>query len=92
MADASEVTNVEMTRFTDRINLSRERHVRVKYEAKVSCRGADRDGGVTKSESREIGEFETLLLGTNEHEFSFRRIQKEFVMIHPGCYVIKSRG
>jgi hypothetical protein len=44
MTDASDVTNVEMTGFTDCIYLFSEGHVRVKDEAEISRREADRDG------------------------------------------------
>ena len=43
MAITTDVSDVKMTRFGYRVDLIRERHVRVKDEAKVVSRGTDWD-------------------------------------------------
>ena len=43
MTNSTDVSDVKMTRFGNRVNLFRERHVRVKYEAKIASRGTDWD-------------------------------------------------
>ena len=41
MTNSTGVSNVKMTRFGNRVDLFRERHVRVKDEAKITSRGTD---------------------------------------------------
>ena len=43
MTKSADVSDVEMTRFGQRVDLIRERHVRVKDEAKIASRGTDWD-------------------------------------------------
>ena len=43
MTNSTNVSDVEMTRFGQRVDLIRERHVRVKDEAKIASRGTDWD-------------------------------------------------
>ena len=43
MTNSTDVLDVEMTRFGQRVDLIRERHVRVKDEAKIVSRGTDWD-------------------------------------------------
>ena len=43
MANSTDVSDVKMTRFGYRVDLIRERHVRVKDEAKIASRGTDWD-------------------------------------------------
>ena len=43
MTNSTNVSDVEMTRFRQRVDLIRERHVRVKDEAKIASRGTDWD-------------------------------------------------
>ena len=41
MTNSTDVSDVKMTRFGNRVDLFRERHVRVKDEAKIASRGTD---------------------------------------------------
>ena len=41
LTNSTNVSDVEMTRFRQRVDLIRERHVRVKDEAKIASRGTD---------------------------------------------------
>ena len=41
MTNSTDVSDVKMTRFGYRVDLIRERHVRVKDEAKIESRGTD---------------------------------------------------
>ena len=41
MANSTDVSDVEMTRFGCRVDMIGERHVRVKDEAKIASRGTD---------------------------------------------------
>ena len=43
MTNSTDVSDVEMTRFGKRADLIRERHARVKNEAKIASRGTDWD-------------------------------------------------
>ena len=43
MTNSTDVSDVEMTRFGQRVNLFRERYIRVKDEAKIASRGTDWD-------------------------------------------------
>ena len=43
MTDSTDVSDVKMTRFGNRVYLFRKRHVRVKDEAKIASRGTDWD-------------------------------------------------
>ena len=43
MTNSTDVSDVKMTRFGYRVDLIRERHVRVKDEAKIASRGTDWD-------------------------------------------------
>ena len=43
MTNSTDVSDVEMTRFGYRFDLIRERHVRVKDEAKIASGGTDWD-------------------------------------------------
>ena len=43
MTNSTDVSDVKMTRFGNRVDLIRERHVRVKDEAKIASRGTDWD-------------------------------------------------
>ena len=43
MTDSTDVSDVKMTRFGNRVDLIRKRHVRVKDEAKIASRGTDWD-------------------------------------------------
>ena len=43
MTNSTDVSDVEMTRFGQRVDLIRERHVRVKDGAKIASRGTDWD-------------------------------------------------
>ena len=43
MTNSTDVSDVEMTRFGQRVNLIRERHVRVKDEVEIASRGTDWD-------------------------------------------------
>ena len=42
MTDSTDVSDVKMTRFGNRVYLFRKRHVRVKDEAKIASRGTDK--------------------------------------------------
>ena len=41
MTNSTDVSDMKMTRFGYRVDLIRERHVRVKDEAKIASRGTD---------------------------------------------------
>ena len=41
MTDSTDVSDMKMTRFGYRVDLIRERHVRVEDEAKIASRGTD---------------------------------------------------
>ena len=43
MMNSTDVSDEKMTRFLYRVDLIRERHVRVKYEAKIASRRTDWD-------------------------------------------------
>ena len=43
MTNSTDVSDVKMTRFGNRVDLFRERHGRVKDEAKIASRGTDWD-------------------------------------------------
>ena len=43
MTNSTDVSDMEMTRFGQRVDLIRERHVRVKDEAKIASKGTDWD-------------------------------------------------
>ena len=43
MTNSTDVSDMKMTRFGYRVDLIRERHVRVKDEAKIASRGTDWD-------------------------------------------------
>ena len=43
MTNLTDVSDVKMTRFGNRVYLFRERHVRVKDKAKIASRGTDWD-------------------------------------------------
>ena len=43
MTNSTDVSDVKMTRFGQRVDLFRERHVRVKNEAKIASRETDWD-------------------------------------------------
>ena len=43
MTNSTDVSNMKMTRFRYRVDSIRERHVRVKDEAKIASRGTDWD-------------------------------------------------
>ena len=43
MTNSMDVLDVKMKRFAPRVDLTRERHARVKYEAKLASRGTDWD-------------------------------------------------
>ena len=43
MTNSTDVSDVEMTRFGQRVDLIKERHVRVKNEAKIASRGTNWD-------------------------------------------------
>ena len=43
MTNSTDVSDVKMTRFGNRVDLFRERHVRVKDEAKIASRGTNWD-------------------------------------------------
>ena len=43
MTDSTDVSDVKMTRFGNRVYLFRKRHARVKDEAKIASRGTDWD-------------------------------------------------
>ena len=49
MTDSTDVSDVKMTRFGYRVDLIRERHVRVKDEAKIASRGTDWDDIIADS-------------------------------------------
>ena len=51
ITNSTDVSDVEMTRFGQRIDLIRERHVRVKDEAKIASRGTDWDDIIDGSRS-----------------------------------------
>ena len=43
MRNSTDVSDMEMTRFGQRVDLIRERHVRVEDEVKIASRGTDWD-------------------------------------------------
>ena len=43
MTNSTDVSDVKMTKFGYRVDLIRERHVRIKDEAKIASRGTDLD-------------------------------------------------
>ena len=43
MTNSTDVSDMKMTRFGNRVDLFRERHVRVNDEAKIASRGTDWD-------------------------------------------------
>ena len=43
MTNSTDVSDVEMTRFGQRVDMIEERHVRVKDEAKIASRGTNWD-------------------------------------------------
>ena len=49
MANSTDVSDMKMTRFGYRVDLIRERHVRVKNEAKIASRGTNWDDWVSSA-------------------------------------------
>ena len=69
MTNSTDVSDVKMTRFGNRVYLFRERHVRVKDEAKIASR--DWDDIIAERLVCKIRKFETLLFCANKKKFSF---------------------
>ena len=92
MTNSTDVSDVKMTRFGYRVDLIRERHVRVKDEAKIASRGTDWDDIIAERSVCKIRKFETLLFCANKKKFSFRWIEEQFVQVHPGENVSESGG
>ena len=74
MTNSTDVSGVEMTRFGQRVDLIKERHGRVKDEAKIESRGTNWDDIIAERYVCKIREFETLLFCANKKKFSFRWI------------------
>ena len=79
MTNSTDVSDVKMTRFGYRVNLIRERHVRVKGEAKIASKETDWDDiSLLRDEFVRSENF------VPKKRFSFRWIEKQFVQVHPG--------
>ena len=72
MTNSTDVSDMKMTRFGYRFDLIRERHVRVKDEAKIASRGTDfRMISLLRDKLVRSDFAETLLFCANEKKFSF---------------------